>query len=356
MRHLPFALCALPLAASVVAAFVSPATFPAGALLALGFPLFYLLCLAAFVVALLLRRRTGRAWVTPLLALALATSPARSYLPLNIARAIPAGADTLRILSFNTRNFGGHEADSDGRGYVAGFMADAGADIVCFQEGAGEPEFYTDEALPLLRERFPYTDLYLPEHGSPMGILSRWPVVGRTFVTRSGTNHAIAYTLVRPGGDTLRVVNCHLASVGYTLEQLDGYADGLHSGFTRSGAIGRAADMARAFCQSAERRARMADTVANYVAAHRGESLIVCGDLNDTPVSYTARTVRGPLTDAYRAAGHGLGRSYNRSGIAVRIDHLFCSPDWTPARCSVVPVFTSSDHYPLLATLYRPAP
>ena len=100
----------------------------------------------------------------------------------------------------------------------------------------------------------------------------------------------------------------------------------------------------------------MADTVAQYVEKHRGESLIVCGDLNATPVSYEVRRVKGGLTDCFRAAGNDIGRSFCRDAIVVRIDHMFCSDDWQPAQCRVTPVETYSDHFPLVATLVRHKP
>lgn len=341
-------LSALLLMVGVVTIFISPAVWPCGSLLCLAFPLFFILNTIVLVAGLFVRRRM---WIMPLVALLFSLPALRAYSPVNFAGAKPNDADTLRILTFNTRNFGGHEADANQRNFVAGFMFDAAADIVCFQEGASEPDFYQKHVIPLLRKRYPYYNIQLRQQQSPMGIFSRWPLVDKEIVTRSGSNVVVAYRVMRSVGDTIRVVNCHLSSIGLSEAQRGFYSATVHGYVANADTSGGVGGILRAFCAAAGRRALMADTVAAYIAAHREESLIVCGDFNDTPVSYAVRRVASGLTDCYRAAGNGIGRTFCRDAIVVRIDHLFCSSRWQPVQCRVVPVETRSDHYPLLATL-----
>lgn len=345
--------CAAALLLSIVSQYVSPDTAAVSALLCLAFPLFFILSGIALAIGVALRHK---AWVAPLIALIVSLPALRTYCPINLPHALTAEADTLRVITFNTRNFGGHESGADGRNFVAAYMLDAAADIVCFQEGATEAEFYQEHVKPLLIARYPYADI-LRKHGqSPMGIFSRWPIVDCETVTRSGTNLVRAYRIVRAAGDTLRVVNCHLSSIGLSEEQRELYSNAVRGYVARDDEAGGARAVVRAFLRAARRRALVADTVAQYVEKHRGESLIVCGDLNATPVSYEVRRVKGELTDCFRAAGNGIGRSFCRDAIVVRIDHMFCSDDWQPAQCRVVPVETLSDHYPLVATLVRHEP
>lgn len=59
------------------------------------------------------------------------------------------------------------------------------------------------------------------------------------------------------------------------------------------------------------------------------------------------------LTDAYVATGQGVGRSFNRDAIFVRIDNMFCSPDLRPYGACVDKNIVVSDHYPLYCNFKR---
>ena len=59
------------------------------------------------------------------------------------------------------------------------------------------------------------------------------------------------------------------------------------------------------------------------------------------------------LTDAYVATGQGVGRSFNRDAIFVRIDNMFCSPDLRPYGACVDKSIVVSDHYPLYCNFKR---
>ena len=72
---------------------------------------------------------------------------------------------------------------------------------------------------------------------------------------------------------------------------------------------------------------------------------------NDTPLSYTYRTVCGPLGDAYAESGIGPGISYNRSIFRFRIDHILHSADMKAYSATVDTRIRLSDHYPVWCIL-----
>ena len=49
---------------------------------------------------------------------------------------------------------------------------------------------------------------------------------------------------------------------------------------------------------------------------------MVCGDFNDTPVSYTYRRVSRKLQDAFREAGRGYSHTYRGFFDMLRIDYV----------------------------------
>ncbi len=100
-------------------------------------------------------------------------------------------------------------------------------------------------------------------------------------------------------------------------------------------------------------RAVQADSVANVIHRNRTDYMIVCGDFNDSPVSYTHRVVGKGLVDAYAEAGFGPGFSYNQSMLYFRIDHLLVSEKFRVLKCDVDRSIQASDHYPVWCVLEK---
>ena len=96
---------------------------------------------------------------------------------------------------------------------------------------------------------------------------------------------------------------------------------------------------------------RLTAAVDSVLQRHPSANVLVCGDFNDNPISYSRRTMAQVLTDCYVAAGRGIGLSYNQKAFFFRIDHVFCSKDIIPYRCEIDSKFDASDHFPLICWL-----
>ena len=93
-------------------------------------------------------------------------------------------------------------------------------------------------------------------------------------------------------------------------------------------------------------RAKQAEAVSEEIKNAKGDYVLVCGDFNDTPISYAHRTIQGDLADAFAESGRGMGITYNQNFFWFRIDNILHSPNMTSMNCSVDKV-AYSDHYPL---------
>ena len=82
-------------------------------------------------------------------------------------------------------------------------------------------------------------------------------------------------------------------------------------------------------------------------------SVIMCGDHNDTPISYTYQKTARNLNSAFRESGNGIGVSYNQKGFFFRIDHVFISEDWESCKTYIDTQMEMSDHYPLVTYLRK---
>lgn len=77
--------------------------------------------------------------------------------------------------------------------------------------------------------------------------------------------------------------------------------------------------------------------------------VIICGDFNDLPYSYTYTKIRGNLNDAFVDKGRGFGRTYNQIIPTLRIDHFFYDADELHIKAFKTPYSKYSDHSPIIA-------
>ena len=81
-----------------------------------------------------------------------------------------------------------------------------------------------------------------------------------------------------------------------------------------------------------------------------GIPIIICGDFNDTPMSYTYRQMRKVgLHDAFLNVGHGIGKTYCNNLPLLRIDYIWYSDGVVPMTFSKIEK-KMSDHYPISMT------
>lgn len=100
-------------------------------------------------------------------------------------------------------------------------------------------------------------------------------------------------------------------------------------------------------------RAPQADSVAQAIAVNRTRYMLVCGDFNDSPISYAHRVVGQGLNDVYRKAGRGPGFTYYENRFYFRIDHIFASDAFRILECKIDRSINASDHYPVWCLLEK---
>ena len=83
----------------------------------------------------------------------------------------------------------------------------------------------------------------------------------------------------------------------------------------------------------------------------RGKPIILCGDLNDSPISYACQQFSQNLKSAYALSGNGVGFTYHEGGFLVRIDHIMYSKEWESYGTYIDKTMKNSDHYPLITKL-----
>ena len=274
----------------------------------------------------------------------------RVYLPLSPQQDLPQGC--IKVLSYNVQAFNGTDHAEEARKEIIDYIRECRADIVCLQEDS----YPKQDGQALMDGLYDYSDtlrMYSETLSNSIGIYSRYPILKRErIVYPSRANGSMAYYL-QIDGDTIIVINNHFESNHLTLTDRENYHEIIKGDVDKDTAKRQSRLLLDKISSASAIRAPQADSVARFINHHRHYPIIVCGDFNDNPISYTRRTVSCDLTDCYAATGRGPGFSFNQQAFYVRIDNILCSNHFTPYNCKVDNKIKASDHYPIFCWLKK---
>lgn len=320
-------------------------------LLGLAAPASFLLtlCLALYWI---IRWRWFRA-LLPLLLLFISLFQLSLFLRLPVSRVNPNRPrvrGSVKLLTYNVRQFYGPDGESN-RDSLIGWVARQLPDVVCLQEftpttGGGSREL-VDSLLQATSGRKYYATT--GDTVTSQIIYSRYRILrsGRTRKDMPQLRSVWADLLI--GEDTLRIYNNHLHSTAITAEDQEFLTtDNFLQDTAREEKV---RSIVRRFCDNSITRAAQADSIAQEVARSPYRT-ILCGDFNDTPLSYVYRTMRGELQDAFRERGYGYGYTFYGFRNLLRIDYLLLDESlevlyYDAFDCNY------SDHRPLMVTFKR---
>lgn len=306
-------LTVLLLAAALLswrASYVSPEAGDFWATLALMMPFILLLNAAAFAWWLI----RGR-WLLSLLPLAaLLCNMGYVSAMIQLPDFWREGPGQIRVATLNTLGLRRHETKQRSTYAIARVMDRERVDLLCMQEFAADARFPADSVASLFADRMPH---FVTEGGQ--AIASRYPILAHGYVRFPESNNDYLWADLRVGGDSVRIVSVHLQTSGITQ---------LRHRFRKD--YNRDAPVEKVFGEverNSRIRARQVDEIRSLIDTTR-MPLIVAGDFNDTPSSYTYRRMRKGLIDGFQAAGSGYGGTFRYIGGLLRIDYIFCNDDF----------------------------
>ena len=293
-----------------------------------------------------------RLWI-PVGGLLLAYTPINIYAPVRVEAQQPEY--DLKVLSWNVGGYGLKPGRGDSFDSIFSYIREQQADIVCIEEdnetGRDRETSYAQHFAHSSRVKISIEGSKWPNH---VALHSRFPIVHSERIdapTVTHVNGAAAF-YVDTGADTILVVGCHLENIHLDSKDRQQYRDILRGDMQRDTAKAEGKVLLTKFSGAYQARAAQVKAVHRYIEEHRGRHrVIVCGDFNDTPLSFTRHTLCQGLTDCFVESGSGLGLSYNQKGFNFRIDHFLCSSDLLPQKCKVDSKIAQSDHYPVLCWL-----
>ncbi|MCQ2346383.1 MAG: endonuclease/exonuclease/phosphatase family protein [Paludibacteraceae bacterium] len=269
----------------------------------------------------------------------------------NPPRAEEVQGKTITILTYNTCRMGQFRKQPYNQ--VIHYIRRNDADIVCLQE----VEVYKDNqylTLPELRDamrQYPYTyyDFKLYNSRRQFGnvVYSKYPLINKQTVPYTSQSNISSRCDVVVGGDTLRLFVNHLESNHFTRSDL--HIDSLSSEQIKESAqkLSRKLDKARPIRKQQARILRQEIKASPY-------PIVVVGDFNSIPWSYTYLLIRFGLRDCFLETSRGrLGNTFVKHHLGIRIDYILCSKSLQPVDCRIDKV-NYSDHYPVNATIALP--
>ena len=329
---------------------IHPADHPLVSTLGMAFPILLVINIA-FLLFWLIFKWT-RAWI-PVVGYVLTYVPISIYMPINASSSPPEGA--LKLVSYNVCSYGGNYKYEQGFEKVRDYLVDEKADIVCLQE---DNDSWRRYCFKQYEERgLAYNDTVVLCHDAMrfncLGIHTRFPIIRRERIDypTASNNGSVAWWL-QVDNDTLIVVNNHFESCHLNQEDRAQYRQLLKGEIARDSVRAESQLLMVKLAEANAIRSEQIETVCDYVDQYLDRySVIVCGDFNDNPISFSRHKMAQRLRDCFVEAGRGIGLSYNQRAFSFRIDHIFCSPDVTPYDCFVDSKMDASDHYPMVCWL-----
>lgn len=317
-------LAAFVLLVSYTLPYLPPMSFPRFSLLTFGLPVFMLANLI-FLVYWFFRKKI--LMLLSGIALLLGLNYIMAFYKFSGKKDIYS-PNNIRLLTYNVHNFnidGWAKQDSIPQ-KIKRFITAENPDIVFFQE------YY--DIKDVHYENYPYKYFSSDRVEAEMAIFSKYPIINEKSLDFPNTGNDVIYADIVVYKDTLRVFNMHLQSHGIPSQFIKRYP-AQNKNIFRNVGIGLM------------KQQEQVEIVLDEIRKSPYKSLIA-GDSNNSVFSYTYRELNKVYKDAFREAGHGLGRSFFFNYIPIRMDWILVDPEITVNNFKTYDIHYS-DHFPISA-------
>jgi endonuclease/exonuclease/phosphatase family metal-dependent hydrolase len=349
-------LVAVLLLLSYTAPFINPSALLFPAFLGLTYP-YLLLINVVFLVYWIIRLRKELG--ISLIAILIGWGHLMNFLPLNFSGekepAAGGNSTSVSIMSYNVRLFDQYKWSKEENSTAGIFtlINESDPDILCLQEfytrnRVGQREADIRQSL----KQYPYYSVYFtvksgPESGVGIATFSKFPIVRTSRIPFDSSMNQAVYTDIKAGEDTLRVFNIHLQSIRFGQRNYN-FLDTLSLKYSNK-QLEEVKDIGMRLKDAFVRRADQSKIIHNYIV-DSPYPVIVAGDFNDTPTSYSYRKIKKGLDDAFREAGRGFGNTYAGELPSYRIDFILYSKELEATRFKRIKS-RYSDHFPVISAL-----
>lgn len=348
----------------MLSSYISPQKTTIFAYFGLGFPIILIVNIAYLILWIAFQK--WKLAIITFIALCLCWKPISTYFAFSVSKKeVPT--NSIKLLSYNVAAFDWKLSEKDLKeNKCLEYIKDSGADIVCMQEYLvlktnRTKSLKVDPTIKEILKDYPYYKVVNPtvkqsNYIYGLACFSKYPIVDSREISTGSTVNGSAVYRINVNGKIISLINNHLESNRITSEDKALYRKLFKQ---EESTLAIFDDVARNIQSrlgiAYKKRSKQADLLAEQIKIERDETdgLIVCGDFNDTPISYTYNTVKGNLKDAFLETGKGVGITYHENNFLFRIDFILHSEN-IKAHNFTIGKTKASDHYPVWTYLEMP--
>lgn len=233
------------------------------------------------------------------------------YQPSILSKADDSGVGIV-VATYNVKSFG-RETSGFRSGDILTEMKSQYVDILCLQE-------YSDISGDRLNSNT-YKDYfpYMSYGKDDMVIYSRFPIKESGTIDFGETNNSAMWADIIVNGKEIRIFNAHLETTGFNRSLHKVAKMELQGQVVKESAIIKM--IYENYTMGMVARSHQSEQVAKEIE-ESPNPVIVCGDFNDIPYSYTYYTMLGNLVDGFKECGSGWMSTF-RDRKKFRIDYIF---------------------------------
>ena len=333
---------------SAYGGYINPERMTLPAIAVLLFPYFAIATLIVSVIWLIIKKfPTGCIGIAVLLACG-PTFP--EALPFRFPATASDPGKTFKMVTFNCLHLTDARKKNKKSSRSVSYLLKSGADFICLQELMYYDAKYLKPTTPAqmdsLLSAYPY---HSANTRKEIKFLSKYPYKQIDYkLGNAGYYSNFGVYRVYIDNDSLTVINVHLPSFALTDNERNIIKDAAIYKTTKSSIKKFEGPMMRKMRKAFRERAKVAKALAELASKIEGP-MIICGDFNDVPGSWTYRQfINAGLNDAYAETGFGHLITYNMHLMFFHIDQILYKGGLMPLYVKKGKV-NSSDHYPLEA-------
>lgn len=300
--------------------------------------------------------------IVQLIVLLICWSSISVYIPIHLKTSkdkLPS--QRLKILTYNVDALQSFTKEEARANPIFDYIKSQEADIVCMQEMSLiiEDNILTDivtyKEIKDIFSMYPYihyqTNFQSGKRRSGLMIMSKYPIIEVKDVQLGSTFNGAIVAELEIEGKKVHLMDVHLESNRITASDKDLYKEFLKNSnkeVTKKVEDNIRERMGRGYTI----RQDQIEKIQKYLATLNYQTLIICGDFNDTPISYTyyQMTHGNDMIDSFSESGCGMGISFREHLFPFRLDYILHSSNVNSYN-SYVDHVDYSDHYPVMTYL-----
>lgn len=282
------------------------------------------------------------------LAIVACAGPVGEAFPLSFPKKAAEGAATFRLMSYNILHTDDMRQPDYPGNRALEYILHSGVDIVAMAElyNFSPDEFRnaTPQLIDSVAKAYPYR---AGLNSTDIKIMSKYPVDRMGIIGAEGRVSYDFFKVHFPGGRRVVVAMVHLPSFNLSEKERQVVSEMRTVGGAKESMRELKGSIFQKLRTSFRDRARVASRLREAIDTVKG-NLIVCGDFNDVPASWSYSLLKGDdMRDAYTETNFGPTFTYNAHLFYFHIDQVLYRGDLKALSVKRGKINTS-DHYPLI--------